>query len=471
MIRAKPQSCTKPLRPGTSVQSLADDALDGAARCQEELKDFDQALQLYRELVTKYPASESRPHAAIPHRHDRDVRAEGKGRRRREARAVDRRCGRRKGQSRTFVPAWRDLFPRPEELRGRGGAVRQRGQQRDDRCPVCRRSLPSVASVRVPDPEGREVSSASDRIVPDVPALVSVRSTQPGCSPLSFPVERNEPGFRQDRIHGNPVALPVIYAPRRAPASSRRVPGEGRQPERRAGQLFDDHARIAREPLGRGSRVQERQYHDQARYGGFRSRGGTRVHCSLSIRAHTRRKFSRFWPNFRCNIKTPPTQWRCTSGWPTNSPTHRRRANATAQPRRCARGPGKFHRGDSAVFRPPRPAGEQRPGRKWCRPCPSCSHSGAPISVPETIASAKKCLFQVLAREQSGETAGQAYAALGWIYKDEGSVDIATSYFRQAREGLPRNRCHQGCCRPSVHKRQLHRCHQTVRGALSGRQG
>ena len=40
---------------------LADDALLGAARCQEELKDFEQALQLYSEMVAKYPASEFRP--------------------------------------------------------------------------------------------------------------------------------------------------------------------------------------------------------------------------------------------------------------------------------------------------------------------------------------------------------------------------------------------------------------------------
>ena len=53
------------------------------------------------------------------------------------------------------------------------------------------------------------------------------------------------------------------------------------------------------------------------------------------------------------------------------------------------------------------------------------------------IANAKKFLFQVLAREQAGETAGRAYAALGWIYKDEGSVDIATSYFRQAEKISP----------------------------------
>jgi len=52
-------------------------------------------------------------------------------------------------------------------------------------------------------------------------------------------------------------------------------------------------------------------------------------------------------------------------------------------------------------------------------------------------ANAKKCLFQVLAHEQTGEAAGQAYAALGWIYKDEGSLDIATSYFRQAEKVSP----------------------------------
>lgn len=52
-------------------------------------------------------------------------------------------------------------------------------------------------------------------------------------------------------------------------------------------------------------------------------------------------------------------------------------------------------------------------------------------------ANAKKCLFQVLAREQSGEMAGQAFAALGWIYKDEGSIEIATSYFRQAEKISP----------------------------------
>ena len=50
---------------------------------------------------------------------------------------------------------------------------------------------------------------------------------------------------------------------------------------------------------------------------------------------------------------------------------------------------------------------------------------------------AKKYLFEALARENTGETAGKAYAALGWIYKDEGSLDIATSYFRQAELTSP----------------------------------
>jgi TolA-binding protein len=52
-------------------------------------------------------------------------------------------------------------------------------------------------------------------------------------------------------------------------------------------------------------------------------------------------------------------------------------------------------------------------------------------------ANAKKFLFQVLAQEQASEAAGQAYAALGYIYKDEGSIDIATSYFRLAEKVSP----------------------------------
>jgi TolA-binding protein len=42
---------------------LADDAYMAAARCFEQLKEFDHAHQLYRELVQKYPASDYRPQA------------------------------------------------------------------------------------------------------------------------------------------------------------------------------------------------------------------------------------------------------------------------------------------------------------------------------------------------------------------------------------------------------------------------
>ncbi len=42
---------------------LADDAVMGAARCFEQLKEFDHAHQLYRELLQKYPASDYRPRA------------------------------------------------------------------------------------------------------------------------------------------------------------------------------------------------------------------------------------------------------------------------------------------------------------------------------------------------------------------------------------------------------------------------
>ena len=39
---------------------VADDALAGAARAHEQLKEFDRALQMYRELIARYPASDFR---------------------------------------------------------------------------------------------------------------------------------------------------------------------------------------------------------------------------------------------------------------------------------------------------------------------------------------------------------------------------------------------------------------------------
>jgi tetratricopeptide (TPR) repeat protein len=41
----------------------ADDAVAGAARCYEHMKDFDRALQLYRELIANYPDSDFRQEA------------------------------------------------------------------------------------------------------------------------------------------------------------------------------------------------------------------------------------------------------------------------------------------------------------------------------------------------------------------------------------------------------------------------
>ena len=43
--------------------AVADDALAGAARGHEQLKEFDRALQTYRELIARYPASEFRHEA------------------------------------------------------------------------------------------------------------------------------------------------------------------------------------------------------------------------------------------------------------------------------------------------------------------------------------------------------------------------------------------------------------------------
>jgi TolA-binding protein len=50
---------------------------------------------------------------------------------------------------------------------------------------------------------------------------------------------------------------------------------------------------------------------------------------------------------------------------------------------------------------------------------------------------AKEYLFKVIAREHTGEIAGVAYNLLGMIARNEGSPDLATSYFRQAASVTP----------------------------------
>ncbi len=50
---------------------------------------------------------------------------------------------------------------------------------------------------------------------------------------------------------------------------------------------------------------------------------------------------------------------------------------------------------------------------------------------------AKRFLMEVLERNQTGPIAGEAYSALGTIYRAEGLRDIATSYFREAESAAP----------------------------------
>ena len=55
-------------------------------------------------------------------------------------------------------------------------------------------------------------------------------------------------------------------------------------------------------------------------------------------------------------------------------------------------------------------------------------------------AGAKQCVFQLLALEESGkrrDVAGQAYTILGMIYRSEGRLDLATAYFKQAGMATP----------------------------------
>lgn len=53
------------------------------------------------------------------------------------------------------------------------------------------------------------------------------------------------------------------------------------------------------------------------------------------------------------------------------------------------------------------------------------------------IKGAKTNLFALLAREQKGEMAAEALTTLGMIYKNEGNTEVATSYFRQAGQVSP----------------------------------
>ena len=52
-------------------------------------------------------------------------------------------------------------------------------------------------------------------------------------------------------------------------------------------------------------------------------------------------------------------------------------------------------------------------------------------------AEAKKFLFSILSREHTGPIAGQAYQMLGAIAREAGSLDDAASYFRQAEAAAP----------------------------------
>lgn len=62
---------------------------------------------------------------------------------------------------------------------------------------------------------------------------------------------------------------------------------------------------------------------------------------------------------------------------------------------------------------------------------------GTALQASGNTAAAKAYLFRFLAQQPSGETAGNAYSLLGAIYRKEGSLDLATSYFRQAGAVAP----------------------------------
>jgi TolA-binding protein len=50
---------------------------------------------------------------------------------------------------------------------------------------------------------------------------------------------------------------------------------------------------------------------------------------------------------------------------------------------------------------------------------------------------AKEFLFRLVARQPTGDLAGQAFTALGMIYRNEGSLELATGYFKEAGTASP----------------------------------
>ncbi|MBP1691254.1 MAG: Tetratricopeptide repeat-containing protein, partial [Bacteroidetes bacterium] len=62
---------------------------------------------------------------------------------------------------------------------------------------------------------------------------------------------------------------------------------------------------------------------------------------------------------------------------------------------------------------------------------------GKALAIAGDTRNAKSSLFALLAREQKGEMAAEALTALGMMYKNEGNTEIAASYFRQAGQASP----------------------------------
>ncbi len=62
---------------------------------------------------------------------------------------------------------------------------------------------------------------------------------------------------------------------------------------------------------------------------------------------------------------------------------------------------------------------------------------GETYHLTHNIAEAKSTLFTLLAHEHTGHVAGQAYLTLGLISHDEGALDNAADYFRQAEAAAP----------------------------------
>ena len=244
--------CTRSSPHGHARSAFGDDAAMGAARCYEGLKEFSRALELYRTFITLYPASDLRGDAEDRIRMIEAFEAKDKDARTREARAARRRCRAGAGPFRPRTPSGRDLLPRPEELPGRGHAVRHGHRGRTAARRPGERDVPPRPGAGTAELEGhrRTARQRSKRIAPISPGSPRDSRNQDALLSLFELSATSAAGRQAGRGHG-PVDRSADQAPgRRWTSASQRC---SRRPTASA-QALALYEAIARQTPGTAGR-------------------------------------------------------------------------------------------------------------------------------------------------------------------------------------------------------------------------